>query len=68
MSLPFFKPIKHLWRFKLERKPKCFHFDYGGEFTSRTLMHFVNYMEIFVNLQIFIPHKKLEFLNKKIGF
>ncbi len=30
-------------------------------------MHFLNYMELLVNLQIIIPHKKMEFLNKKIG-
>jgi hypothetical protein len=30
------------------------------------LMHFVTYMEFLVNLQIFIPHKKMDFSNEKI--
>ncbi len=39
-------------------------YDNGVEFKSKDFNAFVNYMELFDNLQILIPHNKVEFQNE----
>jgi len=46
MSLPFFKPVKHLWKIKLTRKSKCYALIKVVSLHLELLMHFVNYMEV----------------------
>ncbi len=41
-----------------------FWYDNGVEFKSKDFNAFVNYVELFDNLQIFIPHNKVEFQNE----
>jgi len=43
---------------QIDKKIKMLCFDNGDEFAPRNLMHFVNYMELLNNLQIFIPNNK----------
>jgi hypothetical protein len=47
-----------------DKKIKMFWYNNGVEFKSKFFNAFVNYMELFNNLQIFIPHNKVEFYNE----
>jgi hypothetical protein len=44
-----------------DKKIKMLWYDNGVEFKSKDFNAFVNYMELFDNLQILIPHNKVEF-------
>ncbi len=61
MSLPFFKPIKHLWKIKLVTKSKFFALIMVMNLHLELLIHFVNYMELFNILEILTPRNKMEF-------
>ncbi len=41
-----------------------FWYDNGVEFKSKDFNAFMNYMELFDNLQILTPHNKVEFQNE----